>query len=345
MMTDRELLEAIEPMSILNAWVRSPWESRREMYSADAVVYAFKRRLIQQAAKLGMTRSRIVAVERPCKTCDPKAPGCFRRYDRYDSDYWEYEDCRRCAGTGRVTLRFVETNIAGRVTWHTPRPKADFYRISELQWQHAQPTDWEPNQPGQTLDYRQARKHLNHAERIMLGRFSGVFARGTFTYSLYLGDILDCFVCGRPAANSYGFAYEIFRPGLKWRQTVCDDCRARADRWPLQWPFTRRDRVDDYHPRWYARCPLPAYADAEIVTEWLQRRGIRIGQIPNIAPHNYALEGDTLEFVRVMFQRSDGYAMVENCQSSSPWYKNCYPVRADRLRPYLLRRLTSGGNQ
>src|SRR5579859_1495171 len=142
----------LSALSRLNSWARVSFEDRQDMHDAVSAIYAYKRAVIKRAIEAGTAILRIVAVERPCKTC--KGTGEFKRWDRYDEDYYEPEDCRRCGATGRVTLRFVESAIfadgdtAGNpatatagitvanpasasatpphaVVWHTPRPKWD----------------------------------------------------------------------------------------------------------------------------------------------------------------------------------------------------------------------------
>ena len=111
-MTERQILEALPAIATLNSFARVPYEQRVDMTDARTAIYAMKHRLIRHAIDLGLCKIRLVAVERDCKTC--RGTGTYIWQDWNDEDHQEYQDCRRCAGTpGRVTLRFVETDIAG----------------------------------------------------------------------------------------------------------------------------------------------------------------------------------------------------------------------------------------
>ena len=112
-----EIISVMPALSRLNTWARLPFKEQGEMGSAKGAIYAMKRRVITRAVELGMCEFRIVSVERPCKTCDPKMPGAYRRYDCYGGvdEYW-HEDCRRCNATGEViTLRLISDKEAREI--------------------------------------------------------------------------------------------------------------------------------------------------------------------------------------------------------------------------------------
>lgn len=330
-MTTAQIISAAKALQDLNSWCRRPWEERREFDRADTAIYHLKSRVIAHAVQAGLTNVQVVAVERQCKTCDPKAPGMFKRYSRYDydGDDWDYEDCRRCNGTGRVTLRFAETNIGG-VRWHTPRPKAEFLKLPASAWETPAPTSWEPEQPGYPLGRKQLIKLLNEAEREVLnGKLIDQaciyrpWVLNPLTYRLHLGTF-PCFVCGyAPLDDKYhseAVCWDVHRPGLDWRQWVCWGCSDKAQRWPMAWPnyFKRASwyRESDYSPHCALRIPMPATAEDPIVTEWLARRGIVIG-----APHPgeiYFSQG--MHFVEVVAVKND-VAYCKDYDSDSPFYR------------------------
>lgn len=311
-MTPENILNSLAPMVKLNQWARLSFTEQGPMYRAASFIYKMKSIIIESALEQGMCQWRIVAVERPCKTCDPKCPGQFKRYFRNwgDEDEWEYEDCRRCSGSGRVTLKFLETAIAG-VVWHTPQPKASFFGANAEEWEKAKATAWTPEQPGSPLALRSLIKLLNDAEREVFAgrRICYPVSYGRPNYSLYLGNYRQCFVCAAVDARPDEYLPDISSPGLEWKQFVCFECADRAMRWPSRWPYNlekpSRGNGVDWYPRWFKRAPLPALANDPIVEEWLQRRGIRIGHVP---PGEYAFHRGVL--VRVKSQLADGSCLI-----------------------------------
>jgi len=285
------LESAINTIIPLNAWARCDYEEALDMAYAQSAVYAMKERVIIEALKQGHCKLRIVEVERLCKVC--KGTGMYERHDPWDDDsYYEYEDCRCCRATGKVTLRFAETTIL-TAKFHTPRPKAAFLGPIGLDWDKAEETDWSPEQPARILKRTELIGLLNQAERAIFGEtlllhwHDGWHGRNVFEYSLNLGYYDNCFVCGREHALTpfATFGTDIYRPGLEWQQAICGDCEYRAERWPRQWPANLnanwdRGRWITEYPKWAMSCPLPELAHSWDVTEWLARRGIVIGRIP-----------------------------------------------------------------
>jgi len=310
----------LSALSRLNSWARVSFEDRQDMHDAVSAIYAYKRAVIKRAIEAGTAILRIVAVERPCKTC--KGTGEFKRWDRYDEDYYEPEDCRRCGATGRVTLRFVESAIFAdgdtaaptaaatpphAVVWHTPHPKWDLGTFTSTDFDACTTkTAWEPEQPGQPLALPDLIAAFNTVERYLLtpGKlinydpWSPYRDRNWPHYTLSLGTINTCWICDAPTNAQYAWA--IHRPGLMWRQTLCDRCR-ESFAWtsrPYAWPrnLDYREYPDRSFPEWSERVPLPPLATTRAVTDWLARRGIVAGYFH---PGECAFAADH-SFVRVM---------------------------------------------
>lgn len=336
-MTRKQILEAITPLSHLNRWARTPYEHRRDMYSATSAIYAMKNRVIRAALDEGICSLRMVQVERPCKVC--KGTGVYERIG-YDGEPEYYDDCRRCNSTGKVTLRFAETAIES-VKWHTPRPNSEALKLDPAMWEKCEATDWEPEQPGEEIGQPKLFSLLNEAERAVCdGKMIRYRFNGPFAYPLHFGTIEECFVCGRPAKNSWSYRPEIYRPGMRWNQGVCDACAPRAGRWPKQWPanLLRRNTMwsQDF-PKWGSVAPLPPPADSDVVREWLERRGIAVGKIP---PGEYAFEVETEVFFEVLAIRQ-GLALVRGADSRHPLccYGESVVVEAGKLSGSIVRRI------
>ena len=332
-MTRQQILDAIPPLFHLNQWARSSFEYRYEMSRATEAIYWMKQLVIKEAIREGLCWLRLVQVERPCKTC--QGTGIFKRWDRYDGEYYDLEDCRRCGASGKVTLKFVETTICG-VRWHTPRPKAEFMHMDSSIWDCCALTDWEPEQPGKEIGRVQLIQLLNEAERAICGQriIPNYESQACpLAYNLHFGTVLTCFVCGYRAQKKWDYAPEIYRPGMRWKQAVCDECRIRALRWPRSWParlfFDHRGRWN-FDPQdvdaWKSRVPLPPEAQSEVVNEWLGRRGIVVGQIPP-SDYGWVLPADV--FVEVVAHKN-GRTCVRIVDSKhcafAPLYNRCLIV-------------------
>lgn len=311
------LAEAIPPLVKLNAWARSPYEAKLDMHNAADAVYAMKRKCILAAIDSGQCETRIVSVERKCKTCG--GTGMFKHYDRYDYDYWEGEDCRRCNSTGNVVLRFAETKVLG-ASFHTPRPKADFLAPLRLDWEKCESTDWTPEQPGRPLSRWEMIVAINELERAIFWpqriHWKPDYYLNVYAYSIHFGHVTECFVCGHPSSGdrySQHYGQDIYRPAMRWRQSVCDSCDEKARRWPRQWPANiqnpRHDRgkwISEL-PSWPMNAPMHPWAETEVVREWLARRGIVIGEVP---PSDYCFMRDTGEMIEII-GHVDGVSQVK----------------------------------
>ena len=346
------IAEAIPPLVRLNAWARSPYEALLDMSSAAQAVYTMKRKVILAAIDGGQCAIRIVSVERPCKTC--RGTGQYEGHNNYDYDDTWYDDCRRCSATGKVILKFAETEILG-ARFHNPQNKADFLRPLNLDWDKCESTDWTPEQPGRALSRWEVIVALNELERAIFWprriRYQPNYYMQVMSYPLNFGRISDCFVCGRFHAGpgefdrrmySEVYGQKIHRPAMNWTQCICRDCERKADRWPRQWPATLQNPRHDRgmwiseSPAWPMNAPLHPWAETEVVREWLARRGIAIGEIP---PSDYGWRRDTGEMVEVI-GHAGGRSQVKFVSDSFRYgAQEIIPTRL--LSGFPIRRLTA----
>lgn len=274
-----KLLSIMPALSRLNAWCRVEYKQKLDMDSLTPQIYKWKHGAIAAAMRLGIAQLRIVQVPRPCKTC--KGTGTYEWVDWNDEDNVDYQPCRRCGATGKVVLRFVESNIAG-TKWHTPRPRWDLGYFAEDAWESAAaPTDWEPEQPGAVLERLELIRLVNQVEAVVYEGRSIPRSHSYDGYGLHLGMQPGCWICGSINCRS---DYKIWRPiGLRWDSALCEDCW-RIEAWMLvdpTWPVTLHHlRERDNYPAWHDRVPLPLLASDPAVLEWLARREIFPGGYP-----------------------------------------------------------------
>lgn len=334
-------LHAILPaMARLNNWARVPYEQRLGM---DPPIYHYKRVVIKEAIRLGAASLRVISVERPCKTCNDTGQYSIR--DRYDYEIFDYEDCRRCQASGKVTLRFVES-VIGSTRFHTPRPKWDLGLIEASDWEKPEVTDWTPEQPGAPIERLELIGLLNQVEAALLREIPWEpWHHRTLNYYLDLGPVDGCCICRNQTPESE-YKSAIHRPAFKWQQAECRECRlSRA--WlhkPLTWPASlqgpdeRRDR--DFYAS-HHRAELPAIAHTPEVTEWLERRGIIIGQWP---PDELCFTaGGTFVKVERVIKNGHGYEALARVADSQDWLYSWEPPTILRLPAsslYPRRRMT-----
>lgn len=298
-MTDSEKILTIMPaIARLNCWARLAFADQLDMHEMPQRIYGWKRSAIAAAMKLGMATQRIVAVPRSCKTC--KGTGEYR-WENWNDEYdVRFEDCRRCAASGQVVLRFVESRIADRWTFHTPRPKWDLGVFTPEDFEAATgDTDWTPEQPGAPLGRLELIRLINQIETVILAGRQPEARMGSATeYTLHMGELPFCWICG---ALNVRYSHDIWRGsiGLRWKAGVCDACEitgegvARPPVWPMNLHPLRNER--DNFPAWHDRAPLPPMAHTPEVREWLERRQIYTGCYP---PGDYAYTSSG-DFVRI----------------------------------------------
>jgi hypothetical protein len=271
----QKLLSILPSLSALNAWMRAPYGQKLDM---EPPVYQWKNAVIAAAMREGIAQLRIVAVERPCRTC--KGTGTYIWVNWHDEDDRRYEPCRKCAETGKVTLRFVESKIH-RWTFHTPRPRWDLGYFADDAWDKPHPTDWEPEQPGRPMERLELFAHLNAVESVIYeGRRIEPRYGNASNYTLHLGDMPLCWICNERETH---YRWDVYRHcGLRWKAglcEICDDHVAWKDVTPT-WPVNlhRLDERGNTFPEWGDRVPLPPIASDPIVLQWLERRHVYPGR-------------------------------------------------------------------
>jgi hypothetical protein len=324
-----KLLSVMPALSRLNSWCRVEYKDQLGMESMVSRIYGWKRAAIAAAMRLGIAQLRLVSVPRSCRTC--KGTATYIWQDWNDEDHVEYETCRRCQGTGKVILRFVESTI-GETKWHTPRPKWDLGLFDEDACEKiAVATDWEPGQPGAVLDRLEFIRLINQVETVIYEGRTPPQPGSYDGWGIHLGMQAGCWICGSINCRT---DYKIWRPiGLRWDSAVCDDCW-RTEAWSSiapTWPMTLHPlRERDSYPAWHDRVPLPPLARDPAVVEWLARRQIFPGAYP-AGDHAYTCNG---YFGRVLSADPHGVVFqVDEHWTAGMWQGVELRLRHDMLRP------------
>lgn len=246
-------------------------------------IYAYKTLV---AAQLIAANEATVFLRQWTGQCD-HCRGTGRYVDSY-GERWPH--CRRCASTGRVTLKFVETELLGGPTWHCPfDANGDGRHLAALagaamwdgekgRWTNRDGNEpifwnvangWTPKQRGEQLTPDDAALALNtveawvltldvlpHATPYWLLTAAKREMRG---YHLDVGRIgLTCWYCGRPDIVT-GFCRS--GPPFTWCAPVC----AEHEKMPVSlWP------AKEALPDWVLTPPL---------MEWRERHA-RMGFVP-----------------------------------------------------------------
>jgi hypothetical protein len=266
---NQDLMIALEAMDVLNRWVRMEGVSRPR----KAIYWLKSHYAIRDALMAGlMTRMRYVQSTVKCNRCQN---GIY-----FDWDGRSRGPCRHCNGSSRVTLKFVETTLGERFTWHSPLEHSSWLGWSMRDLEAITVDDWTPGRNGIDLPVEEAARLLNVVERYwwqqicqespysFLDRAEYDDTRHYyFAYSLDL-DVPQsaCALCGvaLPSDPSRWHRMVATRsPGLQIRWPVCDVCGKRDKVW---------DRL--------AAIPTPDVAGPELAA-WMKRheqlydRGVR----------------------------------------------------------------------
>lgn len=165
--------DVIAAISVLNAHARAYGFARE-------AIYQYKSLAALISAVAGTANARPVATMAKCHYCS--GTGLFHDWYNGPTD----DPCRKCARTGRVHLRFVETTIDGHA-WHHPWERQGreilsfalgraniFYanRMLRIEREGVPPEemifgdlgDWKPNTPGEKLPPERAAELLNLIE-------------------------------------------------------------------------------------------------------------------------------------------------------------------------------------
>ena len=221
------LTDAVESMTRLNSWVRSPNTNYDWFSRPKSAIYWMKGKLLNAVTNAGVATHRLIVMEVKCRSCDGTGKWIS----------WDYgqtgESCRTCSGTGRHKLWFVETTIDGRIKWHTPCKYGIFVSypvnldVKTLGEAHPE-TDWKPNTPGQPLVPIEVAAALNICEEFLPERPGEQWDNDggpydIFFYSLFIGSQpRKCFRCG--IEDDKVSRLHCSRNLLAWDASVCTAC-------------------------------------------------------------------------------------------------------------------------
>lgn len=231
-MSTEKLITALESMDVLNRWVRMSGASRPR----KAVYWLKSKYAIRDAIMAGMaTAMRYVQATVKCNRC---VSGTY-----FDWDGAPRGQCYHCNGRGQAELKFVETQIAGRFTWHTPLQYSYWHGWSMSDLKPEPVTDWQPGREGIDLPIEDAARHLNvveahwtqwASERPWENGFDEYDSTRyfTFNYSLPLPSFGEdvCFRCNRPKEI---FCSTTFPPGLETKWPTCKACSDDPKIWDV----------------------------------------------------------------------------------------------------------------
>lgn len=219
---------ALEAMNVLNGWARS-----RDCAPRRAIYWLKARYAIRDAVISGMvTKLRAIQVTTKCNRC---RDGIYMDWDGFPRG-----TCYTCNGSSKVTLKFAETTIADRWTWHSPLHCSSWlgWPMDDLPFEEAQ--DWTVNQPGRNLDVEEAVRNLNIVEEFWpqwrkhspyeIGREEWDSHRYyIFNYSINVGRGEGvCVFCKRGPTTGH---HHTRLPGLTYIFQVCEGCSGAEKVW------------------------------------------------------------------------------------------------------------------
>lgn len=264
--------DIVAALSLLNSHARAHGCGKEAIYS-------YKLLAALLATTAGESSAKPVATLAKCHFC----LGTGKFFCQYEGQ--TNERCRKCSATGRVLLRFIETEIAGH-RWHHPwiGPGQTILYAAlgnpTIEYEPADRTlniahkdgrretmafgdvgDWAPNAPGEKLTGERAAELLNLVEDWVLAtryvdpsiRWRLESAQRAVTdYSLDLGRIGEaCHYC-RAAETTIGQGH--YGKPFKWSVHCC----AAHERMPVdQWDNT-----------------VPAAGLTPAVLKWAERRAV-----------------------------------------------------------------------
>lgn len=213
---------ALAAMNELNSFARSPEGVRPR----KAIYWLKSRYAIRDAAMAGMlTRARLIQVTTKCHKCHK---GVYMDWGGYPRG-----QCYTCRGTSVVNLKFVETQIGARYTWHHPLAYSSWQGWPMDDLTPDESHDWTVKQEGKTLSlvemvtalniveakWQAWRKHSpyeNSRDEYDSSRFY------TFDYGLDLGYTPEgCVLCGGVHKS---FTTLDVVPRLQRNVSICEPC-------------------------------------------------------------------------------------------------------------------------
>lgn len=218
---------ALAAMDILNSAARS--QSGRA--PRRAIYWLKSRYAIRDAVMAGLlTKMCAVQVTTKCSRC---RNGIYVDWDGHDRG-----TCYTCNGRAKVTLKFIETEMAGKYRWHTPLEHSSWHGWPADDLEFVESQDWTVNQPGKEVSLVELVTALNIVETYWpqwrkhspyeLSRDEWDSQRHyIFRYGLNLGRSPEgCVLCGGPHAT---YAMTTVNPGLEYARSLCESCGKGLD--------------------------------------------------------------------------------------------------------------------
>lgn len=212
-----DLLEKLESVDALNSWVRS-----RSFYgpisSARRRIYEAKKMALKDATRLLTCEHKLITVMARCRDCGGSG--------KYDDGYRKFDHCYRCFNKGMVRLEFVESNIADRFRWHSPRSESYSFAPAQMGEISFAATDWDVNKAGKDLTPDEAAKHLLVIDAAWPPYRYGdcrQYCECTGHYHLYVGRVdKACAHCGSMAVSE---RCHKTHGRVEFTFGICADCR------------------------------------------------------------------------------------------------------------------------
>lgn len=225
------LQAALASMDVLNRWVRSTGCMRPR----KAVYWLKSRYAIRDAIMAGLTtRMRYVVANVKCNRC-------------LDGVYIDWQgdprgQCYHCNGRGQAALKFVETTIADKWTWHSPVEYASWlgWPMNDLTPEPV--TDWQPGREGVDLRIEEAVRHLNVVEGHWTQWLtekpyensydewdSTRYYRFNYALRLPFDEEGGCALCGASSPTEH--CCVTCPPGLEISRPVCKPCADTKGVW------------------------------------------------------------------------------------------------------------------
>jgi hypothetical protein len=228
-----DLLEKLASVDALNSWVRS-----RSFYgptvSPRKRIYEAKKMALKDAVRLLDCDHKLITIMAKCRDCGGTGKYC---------DGWsEFDHCYRCFNKGMVRLEFVESSIAGRFRWHTPRSESYSFAPPQMGEISFAATDWDVNKDGKYLTPDEAAKHLLVIDQAWppsrYGDCGTRYCECTGHYHLYAGAVDK--VCSHCGSQDVSERCHKTRGRVEFTFGICAWCRKTLttdEQWNVSLPL------------------------------------------------------------------------------------------------------------